>query len=40
MELKIVGIGNFQDTFKTRKQPLISAFLICITVPLIITSLT
>ena len=25
---------NFQDTFETRKRPFISAFLICMTVPL------
>ena len=29
-----IGMRNFQDTFKTRKQSLISAFSICITGPL------
>ena len=29
-----VGIRNFQDTFKTRKRSFISAFSICINVPL------
>ena len=27
-------MGNFQDTFETRQQPFISAFSICMTVPL------
>ena len=31
----IVGMWNFQDTFKTRKRSFISAFSICMTVPLI-----
>ena len=29
-----VGMPNFQDTFKTRKQSIISAFSICIIAPL------
>ena len=30
----VVGMRNFQDTFETRKQSFISAFSICMTVPL------
>ena len=30
----VVGMPNFQDTFKTRKQSFISAFSICIIAPL------
>ena len=30
----IVGMRNFQDTFETRKRSFISAFSICMTVPL------
>ena len=30
----MVGMRNFQDTFKTSKRSLISAFSICMTVPL------
>ena len=32
---KIVGMRNFQDTFKTRNRSLISAFSICMIAPLI-----
>ena len=31
---------NFQDTFKTRKETFISAFLICMTVPLRVSQAT
>ena len=30
----MIGMPNFQDTFEIRKQPFISAFSICMTVPL------
>ena len=30
----MIGMPNFQDTFETRKQSFISAFSICMTVPL------
>ena len=33
-KLWIVGIRNFLDIFETRKRSFISAFLICMTVPL------
>ena len=32
--LYIVGMQNFQDAFKTQKQLFVSAFSICLTVPL------
>ena len=31
-------MGNFQDTFETRKRPLISGFSICMIIPLIQSS--
>ena len=31
----MLGMQNFQDTFETRKRSFISAFSICMTVPLI-----
>ena len=34
----MIGMRNFQDTFETRKRSIISAFYICITVPLILLS--
>ena len=34
VKLETDGMGNFQDTFKTRKPSFISAFSVCLTVPL------
>ena len=36
----MVGIQNFNDTFDTRKRSFISAFSICMTIPLIDSSQT